>query len=103
MIALIIALLGIGLLASYMAFAGFEEIEDYSDLEELELNSKVILRGVVESERIFDDFSIFSVNGINVICDCTGKFAGFEVKIEGLVTEYNGKKQIEAIEISILL
>jgi hypothetical protein len=75
------------------------EINGLVELEELELNTKVMIKGIVENERDFGEFRILNINGIEVVCKCYGKFKGFEVEVIGFIEEYESLKQIRVLEI----
>ncbi len=97
-IAFVISLVGIFvLLGAFMLPA--KNVGSAEDLEKLEINTKVILSGKVENERVYGDFRILSVNGISVICNCPGDYLGKNVEILGKVSEYEGKIQIEILRI----
>jgi len=72
------------------------------DINDMEINEKVMLQGIVDSERDFGDFRIWNIEGIEVVCDCKESYLGKEVEIVGLVEEFNEKKQVRVLEIKIL-
>jgi hypothetical protein len=100
--AFIISILGLLALIVLMNFSPAKEVDSYEDLEKLEINSKVLVEGKVANERIlYENVKLLDLgNGIDIICECSEFFSGEEVSIEGLVSEYNGKKQITVLEIS---
>ncbi len=81
----------------------FEEtkIETFEELKNLEINSKVILKGVVEEEKNFGTFKILKIKEIDVICNCLGSYLEKEIVVEGVVSEYLGKKQIKVLSINL--
>jgi DNA/RNA endonuclease YhcR with UshA esterase domain len=100
-IAFVAAVLGIGILMGMMLLPP-SGIMGQEDIDSLDLNSKVVLSGKVESERDFDGFKVMRVNGVDVVCNCEGFYLGKEVEVKGIVDEFEGKKQVRAIEVSIL-
>lgn len=98
-VALIVFILGVLVLALLLNLPS-REIKGFDDLSEFEINQRVLLNGVVESERfISGSKEIFVVNGIDVVCDCSESFVGREVEVEGVVSEFNEKKQVEVLSI----
>jgi hypothetical protein len=71
-------------------------VESYSDLEELEINERVSFEGrVIEERIIYEDTKLFELeNGIELICECLDNFEGKEIKVIGIVEEYNGRRQV---------
>jgi len=80
-----------------------KEIEDYSDLEGLELNTRVSVSGeVVDEKVIYGSRRVLSFdNGIEAVFDGVGGFEGEIVEIAGVVSEYEETKQIEVERIRI--
>ncbi|MCH8308967.1 MAG: hypothetical protein IIB17_00550 [Chloroflexi bacterium] len=72
-----------------------------AELEELEINRKVFVSGEVVSEKvIFGERKVFVLNsGIELVCDCFGINIGGEIEVVGVVSEYDGRKQVEVLEI----
>lgn len=99
--AFIIAILGIFVMALLLEFGSVREIESYAELEELEVNAKVLVGGNVVEERIlYEGTRLLKLeNGVEVVCECAGSFNGEKVLVEGAVSEYEGKKQVEALRI----
>lgn len=91
-------MLGLGTL-SIIIFKSPVEIDSAETLDSFEINTKVELDGKVERERVFEDFKVLVVEGIEIICDCEEYYLGKQIKIIGLIDEYNGKKQIKALTI----
>jgi len=93
----IIAILGIGVLLGLL-LSPAEEIES---LEELEINERVVFSGKVESEKDFGGFKIWKIRGfeMDVVCDCEESYLNEEIEIEGIVDEFNGKKQVRVLVI----
>ncbi len=101
-IAFIVSVLGIVALAFFL---NGEEIAvvSYSELEKLEVNQKVFTEGKVESERFLSSGrKIFVLDsGIEVLCSCLVSAGDSEIEVVGIVSEFDGKKQIEALEIVV--
>ena len=66
------------------------------------INQKVTIQGKVLSERQFNDFSILQIEGIEAICECKNPYLNKEVRVIGLVEEYQGKRQIKILEIKVI-
>ncbi len=96
--ALGLAITGIFLLMGIMMFSPVREV---SSLEETRANEKVLVSGVVEEERIVNNLNIMKINGMEVVCDCTRSFKGKNVRIYGLVGEFNNKKQVRVLRIEV--
>lgn len=101
--ALFVALIGIGILIWIMV-AQPVLVEEYSDIREMPINKRVSLSGEVSDERDFDGLRVMKVGGIEVVCSCSEKiiYLGKSVEVIGIVEEYEERKQIRALEISIL-
>ena len=78
-----------------------KEIGSYEDMEQLEINTRVSVTGKVIEERvIYEDSKLLELeNGIELVCECSGFFEDEEVEVIGVVSEYEGKKQIDVLEI----
>ncbi len=98
-IALRLAITGIFLLIGIMVFSPAREV---SSLDGMRVNEKVVIRGVVEEERIVSNLNIMKINGMEVVCDCTKSFKGKNLKVYGVVGEFNGKKQIRVFKMLIV-
>jgi hypothetical protein len=100
--AFIIVILGIFAMALILEFERFEEISSYEDLMNLEVNKKVSLSGKVVEERVlYEGTKLLKLdNGIEVVCECAGGFKDGNVLVEGFVSEYEGKKQVEILRIT---
>ncbi len=96
----IVVILGMLVLVGVMIFY-VRGVESYSDLEELEINQKVRLSGLVVSEKvIYGDEKILELdNGIELICEGCGLFEGEDVFVEGVVEEYKDGKQVRVLRI----
>ena len=94
-----VAVLGIGLLL-FLLGAPAEEFS--GSFEEHEENKKIFLEGKVDSERDFREYKSFTIDGVEVICDCREELLGKRIRVEGIVEEYEGKRQIRVLEIGVL-
>jgi len=102
----IIVIVGIAFLLSMLifSFSPYEEIENAEDLEDLDINERGILRGVVEQERRFEDFVLLNVEDVEVFCDvCKDKeLLGRELIAYGFIDEFNDKRQFNVLRVFIL-
>lgn len=92
-----------------MVFLGFmlmqegKVVSNLEELKELEANQKVVLKGIVGEERVLYGRTKLLVldNGIELICDCLESFVEKSVEVEGVVSEYEGKRQVEVLKLII--
>ena len=93
--------LGILLLIFLLISGKSHKVGNYEELQELESNSKVFISGRVISERaIFGTDRVLSLdNEVELICSCHDSFKDKEINVEGIVSEYNGVKQIRVLRI----
>lgn len=98
----VIALAGISFFVFLLFIGNYHDVSDVKELGSMELHTKVVLEGEVVSERVFDDFRILEVNGVDVVCNCKKSYLERVIRVEGLVSEFNGKRQIKALSIGIL-
>jgi len=68
-------------------------------IDSLSLNEKVVLNGIVTKARHYDSFSVLEIDGISVVCDCQQISKGKNVTVIGLLTEYEGTRQVQALRI----
>jgi len=102
-VAFIVLIMGVSVLLSFLVWPGYELVVTLDDLDELEINSKVVLIGNVKEVRDFDGFMVMNVNGIDVVCNCGDvDYLEKDVEIKGLVDLYEDEKQIEVLKIRIL-
>ena len=105
-IAFIVALLGIAILLGLLFFSDYKVVSNSEELDGLEINSKVKVVGKVGSERIAgEDFKILRMEGFDfdITCDCCGEdLLDKEVEINGIVSEYEGQKQVEALVVELV-
>ena len=116
--AFVILILGMFVLLLLMNFLPAKNVGSYEELEKLEINTKVILSGKVVEERVlYEGTKSFELdiedsvnslalvsnetsrNGIELICECTDSFLDEKIIIEGVVSEYEGKRQVEVLKI----
>jgi len=100
--AFIVSILGIAVLLGLLILSP-RELGSLEELDNIEINEKVVLEGKVESERDFGDFKVLSIRGIEIVCECGGEDDGSylnkEVKIIGLVEEFRDKRQVRVLRI----
>ena len=94
----ILAVIGIAILLSLLLFKP-KEISSIENINNLTINSKVLLKGLVESERDFGNFKIWGIKGIEVVCDCKESYLDKEVEVIGVVEEFNDKKQVRVLKV----
>lgn len=101
--AFIIAILGMFVLALLMNLP-VREVDSYEEISGLEINTRVKISGEITSERvIYEDEKLLTLdNGVDLIYQGGGGFNGEEVEVIGLVSEYEGKKQITVEKIAVL-
>lgn len=97
----IFAIVGLLILLLLLHAGKQTEINDYEGLEKLEINSKVFTSGNVVSEKIiFEKEKILVLdNGLELICFCKEKFQDKMIHAEGIVSEYEGTKQLNVLKI----
>lgn len=93
-----VAILGIAFLLGVMVFPNYIEVNS-ANIENMEINEKVVISGVVDNEREFGDFKILKINGVDIICDCEDQLINEEIIVKGVVSEYQSQKQIMALTI----
>lgn len=97
-ISFIVALIGIAFLMFLLAKPSLE----VQNMEEAKINQKIIIEGVVKSEKEMSNFKILSINNTEVLCSCSQTYLNKKVQVIGLVEEYKGKKQVRVLEIRAL-
>ncbi|MBI5803768.1 hypothetical protein HY450_00825 [Candidatus Pacearchaeota archaeon] len=94
------------IIGMFFLFLFFEakptEIRGIEDLNKLEVNKKVLIFGeIVEARVIYGRTRIFILdNGIEILCECYGFSEGDLIEVEGVVSEFEGKKQVEVLSIA---
>ena len=100
--ALGIALIGI-LILSFLIL--FDKPKDFSNNEELDKlidNEKVVIKGIVKSEREFGEDYILKLNNeIELICDCVG-FEGKTIEVVGKVEEIYGERYVRVLRMNVI-
>lgn len=99
--AFIVFILGMFVLILLMVFLPVRKIETFEELNKFEVNQKISLTGRVVEERVISlNRKILTLeNEIQLVCDCSESFDGKEVNVFGLVSEYDGKRQVEVLRI----
>ncbi len=95
------AIIGIFVLLLIMVLGGEERVASLKEIEELEINTKVIIIGGVVSERKFGEGVMLELdNGIEVLCDsCDFNLEGEEIEVMGKVYDFYGEKRVLAYRI----
>jgi DNA/RNA endonuclease YhcR with UshA esterase domain len=107
------------LVLSWFFIFGYVKVESYSDLEKLEINQKVFLSGKVVEMRVISNgrrileldiensgnsqalvSNETSDSRIELICECFEDYSGRKVFVEGIVSEFEKRKQVEVLEIA---
>ena len=102
-LSLLIALFGIFVLGMLMFKIKAVDIKNLKDIERLEINTKVKLEGKVIEERIlFEGTKLIKIRDLEIICECRRSFKGNEIRVVGLVEEFDGKRQVRALRIEVL-
>jgi len=106
--AFVLTIVGIFVLLLIMVYSGEDRVSSQEEIDKLEVNSKVILKGLVEGERKFGEGVMLSLsvqdNGelIEVLCEnCGYGNVGKRVEILGVVKEIYGEKKVEALRVMI--
>ncbi len=94
-VALCLSILGIFLLLFLLS----SEPKEIGDLNNTLINQKVIIEGIVDKERTAGELVIMVINGIEVVCSCEESYMGKSVSLVGVVSEFNGKKQVKVLRI----
>ena len=86
-----------------LEFGSVKEIESYTEIEEMEVNTKIRTRGlIIEESILYGETKLLELeNGVQLICECSENFEDKEVLAEGVVSEYEGKKQMTVLKITI--
>lgn len=102
-IAFCVFFIGLTIIIGIILFTRPVEIENYSDIENLKINTHIALHGGVREERINDGFLILKINDISILCrDCEEGYVENNVFVDGIVTEYERTKEITAFAIKIM-
>ena len=97
------ALFGIFILGLLMIIIKPVEIDNLKDLDNLEINTKVEIEGKVVEERVlYEGTKLIKINDLEVICECSKSFKGEEIRIEGMVEKFDGKKQVRALRVEVI-
>jgi len=97
-VSFILVIVGLMILLIFLNL-NVKDIKNYEDLKSLNINQKVSLEGFVSNERVAGSLKIFTINGIDVVCECSENYKGTEVRVVGLVSEFNSKRQVMVLEI----
>ena len=102
-IAFVVFIVGICVLAVFLNLPPRTVVSE-KDLNELEINEKIYVSGRVVEEKIISGNKkiLYLEKGIEIVCECDGGFNDREVVVVGIVSEFDGKKQVEALEIKLI-
>ncbi len=101
------AIIGIFVLLLIMIYSDEKKVNSQEEIDSLEINSKVILKGLVVSERKFGESVILELdNEIEVLCDSCGigqvQFEEKEIEVKGKIYDVYGDKKVLAFRIVVL-
>jgi hypothetical protein len=100
--AFVIVIVGMFVLVWFLGF-DVEIVRSFEDLSGLEINQKVELNGTVVGERRIANGKILDLDSnISLVCSCLGDFLGLEISVEGVVSEYDGKRQVDVLKLDVL-
>ncbi|MBU0977150.1 MAG: hypothetical protein KKD18_01925 [Nanoarchaeota archaeon] len=73
-------------------------VADEGELEGMVLNTRVFVSGVVAEERVlYEGTKLLKLDGgVEVVAESIENFEGKNVEIWGMVSDYEGKKQVVA-------
>ena len=94
-IAFYIAIIGLSILLALL-LKGPSKV---SSIDGLEVGSIVKIQGLVEEERKFGHGKLLTINEIPVYCECSSKYAGLEVSVEGVIERFPEDLRIRAFNI----
>ncbi|MEK6811016.1 MAG: hypothetical protein AABX96_00745 [Nanoarchaeota archaeon] len=97
-IAFLIAILGLSILLSLL----LREPIEVSSLDGLLPDTVVKIQGSVEEERNFGSGRLLIVDEIPVFCECSGKYVGSRVFIEGVIERFPEDLRIRAFKINLI-
>ena len=94
-VALCLSIVGIFILLFLLS----SEPVEIKSLNETLINQKVIIEGIVEKERTAGELNIMQISDIEVVCSCKESYLGKSVSLVGVVSEFNGKRQVKVLRI----
>ena len=97
-ISLIAAILGICVLFLLLNF----NAKNVDNIDNLKVKERVILEGVVDGEKIGNNYNSFDIGNVSVRCYCKDSFNGKNISVKGYVEEYNGKRYVRVLKIEII-
>lgn len=76
---------------------------DYAEsINEINLNEKIEISGVVENVRISGQLQYFEINGFEFFCECFINVEGKEVNLIGRLENFYEDKKIRVLSLEIL-
>ncbi len=91
-LAFFIAIIGLGMLLGLL----LKEPTEVSSLDGVIVGSVVRVHGIVEEERNFGRGRLLIVDEIPVYCECSNKYIGLRVYVEGVVERFPEDLRIRA-------
>ena len=79
------------------------EIKNLENLKKLIVNEKVSVEGLVVEERfIYENTILVKLdNEVEIICECDS-FLNKNIRVEGVIEEFENKKQVRALKVEVL-
>lgn len=109
--AFVLTIIGIFVLILIVVYSKETRVDSQEDIDELEVNRKIIVSGEIESERKFGNGIMMSLDvsenegegegeEIEVLCDnCRYGNVGKRVGIIGVIIDVYGEKKVEALRV----
>ena len=94
-VAFYIAIIGLGILLGLL----LREPKEVSSLDGLIVGSVVKIDGFVEEERNFGSGRLLIIDEIPVFCECSEKYIGLRVYVEGVVERFPEDLRIRAFKV----
>ena len=97
-VALIIAIIGLGFLVGFLLV----KPKHIENLNGLAIGETVSLSGTVEEERKFGNGKLLIINEMPIFCECSAKYAGVNVYVEGIIEKFPETLRVRAFKIMII-
>lgn len=98
-IALILGIIGLGVLISFLLYEG----EEVTSLDNAAIGEVVSISGIVKQERKFGTGKLLIIEDIPVFCECTLEYAGLNVNVKGIVERFPEDLRIRAFTVDLLI
>ena len=97
-IAFLIAIIGLSILLSLL----LKQPTKISSLDGLLPGTAIEIQGTVDEERKFGSGKLIIINEIPIYCECSNKYIGSKVKVEGVIEKFPEDLRIRAFNIQII-